>query len=531
MPRNRPAFTLLELLVVIAIVVVLVGLLLPAVQKVREFVYRAQCSNNLRQLGVALHHYDHTNGCLPTGLYMTNDLQDSWATGYTYLLPYVEQDNLYQAYHFDAPWYDPANYQPVGVEVPLFFCPANRSKGSMDLTPLRAQWGCAMPPSAACCDYAFCKGANAGLYWDASKIPATARGIFNISSADYPFRVRLSDITDGTTTTIAMGDAAGGSPLYPVCQLKNRNQVAIDPLTRRPDYLEQSWSAAGVGDPNHPWYGSVLAVTAQYGLDPNPQDEGMNRRPGTPTVVGSDPSGYNLSGKDSVSGFRSATRAAATSCSVTAASGGSRRPSRRLSIAPVHLCGRGGGWRRGVLIQVGGKLAQLVAPLDPAGSALTGEQFQVRTRAATLHEVIERLRLARVLPFLVGEQVDLPPPRLEGTQMAAYSEQEQFRDVAEVETNSPAIRPAVLADFKPNKIRFIDEAPGLHDPQTLRQQSVGRPQVEMAFRQGPVLDRQGHDLLQAQGAVARRRRCSGAILPVRLAKRQGGSPRIVPNRS
>jgi prepilin-type N-terminal cleavage/methylation domain-containing protein/prepilin-type processing-associated H-X9-DG protein len=306
MRHTRPGFTLIELLVVLAILAVLVGLLVPAVQKVREAAARVQCLNNLKQLGLALHTYHYDNGSFPPGMYMTSDLQDAWATGYTYLLPYVEQDNLYHLYHFDQPWYAPANYTPVGIEVKLFYCPSNRSRGVIDLTPLVAQWGAAMPPQAAACDYAFCKGANAGFSTDATRIPPAARGPFDISSSvGAQFAVRLGDITDGTSNTFAMGEAAGGTSVYPVGQLGNPDQPATDPLTGQAALLEQSWSAAGLSDNVHPWYGSVFAVTAQFGLDPDPRDEPMNRRPGSPTVTGGDPSGFNRSGRDRVSGFRS----------------------------------------------------------------------------------------------------------------------------------------------------------------------------------------------------------------------------------
>jgi len=102
-----------------------------------------------------------------------------------------------------------------------------------------------------------------------------------------------------------MGDAAGGSPLYLARNLNNPSQPAIDPLVGGPVPLEQSWGAASVGDTGHPWYGSVMAVTAQYGLSPNPADEPMNRQPATPTVYSGASGGDNHTGKDYISGFRS----------------------------------------------------------------------------------------------------------------------------------------------------------------------------------------------------------------------------------
>ena len=72
-----------------------------------------------------------------------------------------------------------------------------------------------------------------------------------------------------------------------------------------PAIMDQSWSAASLGDPSHPWYAGIFGVTAQFGMGTNPRDEPMNRRPGMPTIVGGDSSGYNLNGKDLVSGFRS----------------------------------------------------------------------------------------------------------------------------------------------------------------------------------------------------------------------------------
>jgi len=120
--------------------------------------------------------------------------------------------------------------------------------------------------------------------------------------------VRLTDIRDGTSTTFAMGDAAAGTPALLVRDMDNPSLPAKAVLTGQTVVIEQSWSAASVGDTTHPWYGSVLAVTAQYGLLPDPRDEPMNRKPLTPTFSGGDPRGDNASSLDYVSGFRSVHR-------------------------------------------------------------------------------------------------------------------------------------------------------------------------------------------------------------------------------
>jgi prepilin-type N-terminal cleavage/methylation domain-containing protein len=129
--RLRRGFSLIELLVVISVIALLIGLLLPAVQKVREAGLRTVCANNLKQIGLAVHHYVHDHHEYLPPAYVTPPNKYGWqgASWAVLILPYLEQDNLYKKWNLNVSYYDESASARQGI-VPTYFCPSRRDAGS-----------------------------------------------------------------------------------------------------------------------------------------------------------------------------------------------------------------------------------------------------------------------------------------------------------------------------------------------------------------------------------------------------------------
>jgi prepilin-type N-terminal cleavage/methylation domain-containing protein/prepilin-type processing-associated H-X9-DG protein len=204
MMQPRKGFTLIELLVVIAIIAVLIGLVIPAVQKVREAANRTSCTNNLKQLGLALHSFHDTRKKFPPGYtdgpfppYITKPVSHGWAP---YILPFIEQKPLFDLYRWDVQIFDPLNQPAVAKHVQVFQCPSTPEQDRV-MTFAPFDWG----GKGACGDYAPAFSVDPILVeqrWISR--PADYRGVFMPNAM-----TRLTDITDGPTYTILLTEVAG----------------------------------------------------------------------------------------------------------------------------------------------------------------------------------------------------------------------------------------------------------------------------------------------------------------------------------
>jgi prepilin-type N-terminal cleavage/methylation domain-containing protein/prepilin-type processing-associated H-X9-DG protein len=223
-PARSRGFTLIELLVVIAIIAVLISLLLPAVQSAREAARRAQCINNLKQLGLGMANYESANGCYPQGSFwiwptsICGSTPNCWRHAWSHnvgLLPFIEQSPIFNAYNMNVNCFDAPNTTTFGVGISTFWCPSD---------PLVSQdwYG-----SGYLSNHELFKMSSYGgslgyfpnypdarlgnpygmLPFDSNyqAITAQTNGIIYYNS-----HVKIADITDGTSNTFSMGERAFG---------------------------------------------------------------------------------------------------------------------------------------------------------------------------------------------------------------------------------------------------------------------------------------------------------------------------------
>jgi len=226
--RHRPGFTLIELLVAIAIIAILIALLIPAVQKVREAAARTQCQNNLKQIGLGLHNYHDVNKAFPQAYKTLPDPDpmalsgtDTYGAGaFVLILPYIEQDNLYRSIDVTRAALSAVNMPPnnpaYSTPIETFLCPSAPGQPTVDYSAELANsfnnFGISVMPEPGLIfgrsDYC----PDAGMMAALPGISIQAGASIICQPPDGP--VRITDISDGTSNTMMVVEDAGRPGWY-----------------------------------------------------------------------------------------------------------------------------------------------------------------------------------------------------------------------------------------------------------------------------------------------------------------------------
>jgi len=238
---RRSGFTLIELLVVIAIIAILIGLLLPAVQKVREAAARMQCSNNLHQLGLAFHNYESAQGGLPPRRQTGSPFQ-GWGP---LLLEYLEQAGIARQYDTRQNFYAPVNQPYISIPLKMFTCPSAPAGRMLTIID---QSNVPTGATGAAGDY-FAANSVDAFWWPEPQKSAAANTVECPALLDNGRR-RLTDVTDGLSGTLLVAEFAGRPDHY-ILGRKQPTNAALQwpnwwgPWASYQSSIFKTWSADG----------------------------------------------------------------------------------------------------------------------------------------------------------------------------------------------------------------------------------------------------------------------------------------------